>query len=170
MRPTTKALVALLLQKGSKKWRFSQLLEKVRPILDEAALTLELEALVESGWLVQDAKGRYALNLLGRTFVSTVETRYEEAYVLLPDVSVRVSLGDFRRLRVLPGDQVEVEIYALYPEQVLGRLVRKVAPSPRTFVGVVEEGRNRRLYVSPRQPPLGIDFQLPKNTPADLIG
>ncbi|RMF53693.1 MAG: ribonuclease R, partial [Bacteroidetes bacterium] len=33
-----------------------------------------------------------------------------------------------------------------------------------------EEGRNRRLYVSPRQPPLGIDFQLPKNTPADLIG
>lgn len=170
MRPTTAALFAVLLQKGSKKWRFSQLLEKTRPLLDEAALTLELEALLEEGWLIQDNKGRYALNLVGRTFTGTVETRYEEAYVLLPGVNLRVVLGDFRRLRVLPGDQVEVEIHALYPDQVLGRLVQKVAPSSRTFVGIVEQGRNRRLYVSPQQPPLSTDFQLPKGTPTDLIG
>jgi ribonuclease R len=170
MRPTTSAVLAVFLQKGSKKWRFSQLLERVRPLMDEGVLAVELEALVESGWVLRDAKGRYALNLLGRTFSAEVQTRYEEAYVLLPGVGLRVELGDFRKQRLLPGEVVEVEVQALYPERILGRVLRRVAPSRRTFVGIVEEGRNRRFYVTPQQPPLSIDFQLPKDTPAELIG
>lgn len=170
MRPTTAALIPIFLQKGSKKWRPSQLLEKVRPLMDEAILLIELEALTDEGWLVKDGKGRYALNLLGRSFIAEVQTRYEEAYVKIEPLGLRVGLGDFRRLRVLPGEKVEVEIHAIYPEQVLGRIVRRIAPPKRTFVGIVEEGRNRRLYVVPQQPPLSIDFQLPKDTPASLVG
>lgn len=170
MRPTTAALIPILLQKGSKKWRIPQLLEKVRPFMDEAILLIELEALTEEGWLVKDAKGRYALNLLGRSFTAEVQTRYEEAYVQIEPLGLRVVLGDFRRLKVLPGEKVEVEIHTIYPEQVLGRILRRVEPSSRTFVGIVEEGRNRRLYVAPQQPPLSIDFQLPKDTPASLVG
>ncbi|MCS7296611.1 MAG: ribonuclease R [Bacteroidia bacterium] len=170
MRPTTAALISIFLQKGSKKWRLSQLLEQVKPLMDEAVLLVELEELVREGWLLQDAKGRYALNLLGRQFIGEVHTRHEEAYVSIEPLGLRVLLGDFRKLRLLPGEQVEVEIYALYPEQVRGRLIRRLAPSTRTFVGIVEEGRNRRLYVTPQQPPLSMDFQLPKETPSTLIG
>lgn len=170
MRPTTTALLNILLRKGSKKWRFSQLLEAVKPLLDEAVLSLELQALTQEGWLLQDPKGRYGLHLVGRTFRAEVHTRYEEAYVLLPPFGLRVSLGDFRQQRLLPGEKVEVEVHAIYPEQVLGRVVNRIAPSERTFVGIVELGRNRRLYVTPQQPPLSIDFQLPKDTPESLIG
>lgn len=170
MRPTTTALLNALLRKGSKKWRFSQLAEAVKPLLDEAVLSLELEALTEEGWLLQDTKGRYSLHLVGRTFTAEVQTRYEEAYVLLPPFGLRVSLGDFRKLRLLPGEKVEVEVHAVYPEQVLGRIVQRLSPSERTFVGIVEPGRNRRLYVTPQQPPVSIDFQLPKDTPDSLIG
>ncbi|MCX7605905.1 MAG: ribonuclease R [Bacteroidia bacterium] len=170
MRPTAAALLPIFLQKGSKKWRLSQLLERVRPFMDEAILTVELENLVGEGWVYRDAKGRYALNLLGKTFSAEVQTRYEEAYVLLDPFALRVSLGDFRKQRLLPGEYVEIEIYALYPEQVLGRVIRRIAPTQRTFVGTVEEGRNGRLYVTPQQPPLAIDFQLPKDVPSDLIG
>ncbi|MCX8112868.1 MAG: ribonuclease R [Bacteroidia bacterium] len=170
MRPTAAALIPIFLQKGSKKWRFSQLLEQVRPVMDETALLVELESLVEEGWIEKDAKGRYALALLGRVFIAEVQTRYEEAYVYLDPLALKITLGDFRKLRVLPGEKVEVEIHAIYPDQVLGRLLRRVTPSTRTFVGIVEEGRNRRLYVTPQQPPLGIDFQLPKETPSSLVG
>lgn len=170
MRPTTSALLAVFLQKGSKKWRVPQLLERVRPLMDEAVLLVELDTLLQEGWLIQDAKGRYALNLLHRTFSGKVETRYEEAYVTLPPFGLRVRLGDFRKLKVLPGEEVEVEIQALYPEDIIGRLVRRIRPSTQTFVGIVEPGRNGRLYVTPQQPPLSIDFQLPKDTPTDLIG
>lgn len=170
MRPTTTALLNTFLRKGAKKWRFSQLLEAVKPLLDEAVLSLELEALLQEGWLTHDPKGRYSLHLVGRTFTAEVQTRYEEAYTILPPFGLRVSLGDFRQLRLLPGEKVEVEIHAIYPEQVLGRVVGRIAPSERTFVGIVEPGRNRRLYVTPQQPPLSIDFQLPKDTPESLIG
>jgi len=170
MRPTTSALLAVFLQKGSKKWRVPQLLERVRPLMDEAVLLVELDTLLQEGWLIQDAKGRYALNLLHRTFSGKVETRYEEAYVTLPPFGLRVRLGDFRKLKVLPGEEVEVEIQAIYPEDIIGRLVRRIRPSTQTFVGIVEPGRNGRLYVTPQQPPLSIDFQLPKDTPTDLIG
>jgi len=170
MRPTTAALIPIFLQKGSKKWRLGQLLEKVRPLMDESILLIELETLVEEGWLQKDHKGRYALNLLGRSFIAEIQTRYEEAYVMIEPLGQRVVLGDFRKLKVLPGEKVEVEVHAIYPEQILGRILRRVAPSVRTFVGIVEEGRNRRLYVTPQQPPLSIDFQLPKDTPASLIG
>jgi len=170
MRPTTSALLSVFLQKGSKKWRVPQLLERVRPLMDEAVLLVELDTLLREGWLIQDAKGRYALNLLHRTFSGKVETRYEEAYVTLPPFGLRVRLGDFRKLKVLPGEEVEVEIQAIYPEDVIGRLVRRIRPSTQTFVGIVELGRNGRLYVTPQQPPLSIDFQLPKDTPTDLIG
>ncbi|MEN3041316.1 MAG: ribonuclease R [Bacteroidia bacterium] len=170
MRPTTSALLSLLLQKGSKKWRFSQLLEKARTLMDEAVLTLELEALVREGWLIRDAKGRYALNLIGRSFIGEVQTRYEEAYVPIEALGLNVSLGDFRQLKLLPGEKVEVEIYAIYPERILGRVLRRLALSTRRFVGVVEKGRNSRLYLVPLQPPLSIDFQLPKNTPESLVG
>ncbi|MCX7651603.1 MAG: ribonuclease R [Bacteroidia bacterium] len=170
MRPTTSALLSVLLQKGSKKWRFTQLLERTRSLMDEAVLTLELESLVEEGWLLRDAKGRYTLNLVGRTFVAEVQTRYEEAYVQIDTLNLRVVLGDFRHLKLLPGEKVEVEVYAIYPEQVLGRVLRRLAPSTRSFVGTVERGRNGRLYVMPQQPALSIDFQLPKDTPDSLIG
>lgn len=170
MRPTAAALLPIFLQKGSKKWRISQLLERVRPFMDEAVLTLELNTLTEEGWLIKDAKGRYALNLLGRTFIAEVQTRYEDAYVTLEPLGLRVVLGDFRKLKVLPGEKVELEIHAIYPEEVRGRLIRRLAPSTKSFVGIVELGRNRRLYVTPQQPPLSIDFQLPKATPESLIG
>ncbi|GIV24086.1 MAG: ribonuclease R [Bacteroidia bacterium] len=170
MRPTTSALLSAFLQKGSKKWRVPQLLERVRPLMDEAVLLVELDTLLQEGWLIQDAKGRYALNLLHRIFSGKVETRYEEAYVTLPPFGLRVRLGDFRKLKVLPGEEVEVEVQAIYPEDVIGRLVRRIRPSTQTFVGIVELGRNGRLYVTPQQPPLSIDFQLPKDTPTDLIG
>ncbi|MCX7763611.1 MAG: ribonuclease R [Bacteroidia bacterium] len=170
MRPITSLLVPIFLQKGSKKWRFSQLLERVRPLIDDSVLLVELETLAEEGWLLKDSKGRYALNLLGRSFIAEVQTKYEEAYVQLEPLGLKVSLGDFRKLKLLPGEKVEVEIFAIYPEQVLGKVLRKIAPSHRTFVGIVEEGRNGRLYVTPQQPPLSIDFQLPKDTPASLIG
>ncbi|MCS7162330.1 MAG: ribonuclease R [Bacteroidia bacterium] len=170
MRTTTSALLKLFLEKGSKKWRPSQLLEKLHPLLDEALLEIELEALVREGWLIRDERGRYTFNLLGRTFTGEVQVKHEEAFLLLAPFELRVVLGDFRRLRLLPGEIVEVEITALYPEQVIGRVIRRIAPSRRTFIGVVEEGRNRRLYVTPQQPSLEVDFQLSKDTPAYLVG
>ncbi|MCS6789747.1 MAG: ribonuclease R [Bacteroidia bacterium] len=170
MRPTTSAVFNIFLQKGSKKWRFSQLLEATRPFLDEAALQIELQALEGGGWIEQDAKGRYALRLLGHTFSAEVQNWREQAYVILSPFGLRVLLGDLHKLRLLPGDKVEVEITALYPEEVIGRLVRRLQPSRRTFVGIVEEGRNRRLYVRPQQPFIEMDFQLPRDTPSSLIG
>lgn len=170
MRPTTSAVLHIFLQKASKKWRFSQILEAVRLFLDEAALQVELQALEQGGWIEKDAKGRYALRLLGHTFPAEVQSWRDQAYVVLPPFGLRVLLGDMHKLRLLLGDKVEVEIVAIYPEEVIGRIVRRLQPSQRTFVGIVEEGRNRRLYVRPQQPLLEIDFQLPRNTPSSLVG
>ena len=170
MRPTTLAVLKTFLKKGSKRWRLSQILGELSGLLDESLLELELESLVSEGWIQKDEKNRYRLNLLGRTFVGTVFTRYEDAYVGLGSLGLSVRLGDFRKLKVLPGEVVEVEITGIYPEELVGRLKQRLQPSSKVFIGHVEEGRNQRLYVVPVQPPLSIDFQLPKGTPEDLIG
>ncbi|MCS7188992.1 MAG: ribonuclease R [Bacteroidia bacterium] len=170
MRPTTAAIISLFLQKGAKKWRINQLLEQVQPLIDENLLEIELETLLSEGWLVKDKKGRYSLNLLGRTFTGEIQVRHEEAYVVLEPIELRILLGDMRRLQTLPGEKVEVEIYAVYPEEILGRIIKRIAPSQRSFVGIVEQGRNGKLYVSPQQPFIPIDFQLPKGTPMELVG
>jgi len=170
VRPTTLAVLRTLLKKGSKRWRLSQISSDLSGLLDESLIELELEALVREGLLQKDDKNRYQLNLLGRTFVGTVFTRYEEAYVGLGSFGLSVRLGDFRKLKVLPGEVVEVEVMGIYPEDLVGRLKRRIEPSSKVFIGYVEAGRNQRLYVVPVQPPLSIDFQLPKGMPADLIG
>ncbi len=170
MRPTTAALLKVFLKKGSKRWRPAQIAAELNGLLEESLLDLELKALLDNGWLQKDNKNRYQLNLLGRTFTGVVFTRYEDAYVSLGEVGLAARLGDFRKLKVLPGEVVEVEITGLYPEELVGQIRRRIQPSSKVFIGHVEEGRNRRLYVSPVQPPLAIDFQLPKDTPPDLLG
>jgi ribonuclease R len=170
MRPTTIAVLKIFFKKGSKRWRTAQILAELNGLIDESVLELELAELVKSSWIQKDEKNRYKLHLLGRTFTGEVFVRYEDAYVNLAPFGIAVRLGDFRKLRVLPGDIVEVEVTGIYPEELVGRLVRRLEPTNKIFIGHVEEGRNRRLYVVPVQPPLSIDFQLPKDTPADLVG
>jgi ribonuclease R len=170
MRPTTIAVLKTFFKKGSRRWRPAQLLAEAEGLIDEAILDLELQELAKSGWVQKDEKNRYRLSIQGRTFQGEVFTRYEDAYVSLAPFGIGVRLGDFRKLKVLPGELVEVEITGIYPRELVGRIVRRLQPSSKTFIGRVEEGRNRRLYVVPVQPPLAIDFQLPKGTPADLIG
>jgi len=170
MRPTTLAVLKTFFKKGSKRWRPAQILAELNGVIDESVLELELAELVKSSWIQKDEKNRYKLHLLGRTFTGEVFVRYEDAYVNLAPFGIAVRLGDFRKLRVLPGDIVEVEVTGIYPEELVGRLVRRLEPTNKIFIGHVEEGRNRRLYVVPVQPPLSIDFQLPKDTPADLVG
>jgi ribonuclease R len=170
MRPTTIAVLKIFFKKGSKRWRPAQILAELNGVIDESVLELELAELVKSSWIQKDEKNRYKLHLLGRTFTGEVFLRYEDAYVNLAPFGIAVRLGDFRKLRVLPGDIVEVEVTGIYPEELVGRLVRRLEPTNKIFIGHVEEGRNRRLYVVPVQPPLSIDFQLPKDTPADLVG
>jgi ribonuclease R len=170
MRPTTIAVLKIFFKKGSKRWRPAQILAELNGLIDESVLDLELAELVKSSWIQKDEKNRYKLHLLGRTFTGEVFVRYEDAYVNLAPFGIAVRLGDFRRLRVLPGDIVEVEVTGIYPEELVGRLVRRLEPTNKIFIGHVEEGRNRRLYVVPVQPPLSVDFQLPKDTPADLVG
>jgi ribonuclease R len=170
MRPTTLAVLKTFFKKGSKRWRPAQILAELNGLIDESVLELELAELVKSSWIQKDEKNRYKLHLLGRTFTGEVFVRYEDAYVNLAPFGIAVRLGDFRKLRVLPGDIVEVEVTGIYPEELVGRLVRRLEPTNKIFIGHVEEGRNRRLYVGPVQPPLSIDFQLPKDTPADLVG
>ena len=170
MRPTTIAVLKTFFKKGSRRWRLSQLLAELEGLVDESLLELELQELVKSGWVQKDEKNRYKLGIQGRTFQGEVFTRYEDAYVSLSPFGLSVRLGDFRKLRVLPGELVEVEVTGIYPEELVGRIVRRFQPSSKVFIGHVEEGRNRRLYVVPVQPPLSIDFQLPKETPTDLIG
>jgi ribonuclease R len=170
MRPTTLAVLKTFFKKGSKRWRPAQILAELNGVIDESVLELELTELVKSSWIQKDEKNRYKLHLLGRTFTGEVFVRYEDAYVNLAPFGIAVRLGDFRKLRVLPGDIVEVEVTGIYPEELVGRLVRRLEPTNKIFIGHVEEGRNRRLYVVPVQPPLSIDFQLPKDTPADLVG
>lgn len=170
MRPTTSLVFQTFLKKGSKKWRPAHLLAELKGLVDEGLLQIELAALEKAGWLMQDEKGRYQLNLLGRVIRGPVQVRYEEAYLELSPFRIPIRLGDFRKLKVLPSEEVEVEVKAVYPEEVLGRLIGRVSPPQRLFVGVVELGRNHRLYVQPQQPPLALDFQLPKGTPTSLIG
>jgi len=170
MRPTTIAVLKIFFKKGSKRWRPAQILAELNGVIDESVLELELAELVKSSWIQKDEKNRYKLHLLGRSFTGEVFVRYEDAYVNLAPFGIAVRLGDFRKLRVLPGDIVEVEVTGIYPEELVGRLVRRLEPTNKIFIGHVEEGRNRRLYVVPVQPPLSIDFQLPKDTPADLVG
>ncbi|MDT7941763.1 MAG: ribonuclease R [Bacteroidota bacterium] len=170
MRPTTIAVLKIFFKKGSKRWRPAQILAELNGLIDESVLELELAELVKSSWIQKDEKNRYKLHLLGRTFRGEVFVRYEDAYVSLAPFGIAVRLGDFRKLRVLPGEIVEVEVTGIYPEELVGRLVRRLEPTNKIFIGHVEEGRNRRLYVVPVQPPLSIDFQLPKDTPADLVG
>jgi len=170
MRPTTLAVLKTFFKKGSKRWRPAQILAELNGLIDESVLELELAELVKSSWIQKDEKNRYKLHLLGRTFTGEVFVRYEDAYVNLAPFGIAVRLGDFRKLRVLPGEIVEVEVTGIYPEELVGRLVRRLEPTNKIFIGHVEEGRNRRLYVGPVQPPLSIDFQLPKDTPADLVG
>jgi len=170
MRPTTLAVLKTFFKKGSKRWRPAQILAELNGVIDESVLELELAELVKSSWIQKDEKNRYKLHLLGRTFTGEVFVRYEDAYVNLAPFGIAVRLGDFRKLRVLPGDIVEVEVTGIYPEELVGRLVRRLEPTNKIFIGHVEEGRNRRLYVGPVQPPLSIEFQLPKDTPADLMG
>jgi ribonuclease R len=170
MRPTTIAVLKTFFKKGSKRWRPAQILAELNGVIDESVLELELAELVKSSWIQKDEKNRYKLHLLGRTFTGEVFVRYEDAYVNLAPFGIAVRLGDFRKLRVLPGEIVEVEVTGIYPEELVGRLVRRLEPTNKIFVGHVEEGRNRRLYVGPVQPPLSIEFQLPKDTPADLVG
>jgi ribonuclease R len=170
MRPTTLAVLKTFFEKGSKRWRPTQILAELNGLIDESVLELELAELVKSSWIQKDEKNRYKLHLLGRTFTGEVFVHYEDAYVNLAPFGIAVRLGDFRKLRVLPGDIVEVEVTGIYPEELVGRLVRRLEPTSKIFIGHVEEGRNRRLYVVPVQPPLSIDFQLPKDTPADLVG
>jgi ribonuclease R len=170
MRPTTLAVLKTFFKKGSKRWRPAQILAELNGLIDESVLELELAELVKSSWLQKDEKNRYKLHLLGRTFTGEVFVRYEDAYVNLAPFGIAVRLGDFRKLRVLPGDIVEVEVTGIYPDELVGRLVRRLEPTNKIFIGHVEEGRNRRLYVVPVQPPLSIDFQLPKDTPADMVG
>ena len=170
MRPTTLAVLKTFFKKGSKRWRPAQILAELNGVIDESVLELELAELVKSSWIQKDEKNRYKLHLLGRTFTGEVFVRYEDAYLNLAPFGIAVRLGDFRKLRVLPGDVVEVEVTGIYPEELVGRLVRRLEPTNKIFIGHVEEGRNRRLYVGPVQPPLPIDFQLPKDTPADLVG
>ena len=170
MRPTTIAVLKIFFKKGSKRWRPAQILAELNGLIDESVLELELAELVKSSWIQKDEKNRYKLHLLGRSFTGEVFVRYEDAYVNLAPFGIAVRLGDFRKLRVLPGDIVEVEVTGIYPEELVGRLVRRLEPTNKIFIGHVEEGRNRRLYVVPVQPPLSIDFQLPKDTPADLVG
>jgi ribonuclease R len=170
MRPTTLAVLKTFFKKGSKRWRPAQILAELNGVIDESVLELELAELVKSSWIQKDEKNRYKLHLLGRTFTGEVFVRYEDAYVNLAPFGIAVRLGDFRKLRVLPGDIVEVEVTGIYPEELVGRLVRRLEPTSKIFIGHVEEGRNRRLYVGPVQPPLSIEFQLPKDTPADLVG
>jgi ribonuclease R len=170
MRPTTLAVLKIFFKKGSKRWRPAQILAELNGLIDESVLELELAELVKSSWIQKDEKNRYKLHLLGRTFTGEVFVRYEDAYVNLAPFGIAVRLGDFRKLRVLPGEIVEVEVTGIYPEELVGRLVRRLEPTNKIFIGHVEEGRNRRLYVVPVQPPLSIDFQLPKDTPADLVG
>jgi ribonuclease R len=170
MRPTTIAVLKTFFKKGSKRWRPAQILAELNGVIDESVLELELAELVKSFWIQKDEKNRYKLHLLGRTFTGEVFVRYEDAYVNLAPFGIAVRLGDFRKLRVLPGEIVEVEVTGIYPEELVGRLVRRLEPTNKIFIGHVEEGRNRRLYVVPVQPPLSIDFQLPKDTPADLVG
>jgi len=170
MRPTTLAVLKTFFKKGSKRWRPAQILAELNGVIDESVLELELAELVKSSWIQKDEKNRYKLHLLGRTFTGEVFVRYEDAYVNLAPFGIAVRLGDFRKLRVLPGEIVEVEVTGIYPEELVGRLVRRLEPTNKIFIGHVEEGRNRRLYVGPVQPPLSIEFQLPKDTPADLVG
>jgi ribonuclease R len=170
MRPTTLAVLKTFFKKGSKRWRPAQILAELNGLIDESVLELELAELVKSSWIQKDEKNRYKLHLLGRTFTGEVFVRYEDAYVNLAPFGIAVRLGDFRKLRVLPGEIVEVEVTGIYPEELVGRLVRRLEPTNKIFIGHVEEGRNRRLYVGPVQPPLPIEFQLPKDTPADLVG
>ncbi len=170
MRPTTTLVLQTFLKKGSKKWRSAHLLAELKGFVDEALLQIELGALEEAGWIIRDEKGRYQLHLLGRLIQGAVQVRHEEAYIELSPFRIPIRLGDFRKLRVLPSEEVEVEVKELYPDEVLGRIVHRLAPPQRLFVGVVEEGRNRRLYVQPLQPPLAMDFQLPKGTPVALVG
>jgi ribonuclease R len=170
MRPTTIAVLKIFFKKGSKRWRTAQILAELNGLIDESVLELELAELVKSSWIQKDEKNRYKLHLLGRSIRGEVFVRYEDAYVNLAPFGIAVRLGDFRKLRVLPGDIVEVEVTGIYPEELVGRLVRRLEPTNKIFIGHVEEGRNRRLYVVPVQPPLSIDFQLPKDTPADLVG
>jgi ribonuclease R len=170
MRPTTLAVLKTFFKKGSKRWRPAQILAELNGVIDESVLELELAELVKSSWIQKDEKNRYKLHLLGRTFTGEVFVRYEDAYVNLAPFGIAVRLGDFRKLRILPGEIVEVEVTGIYPEELVGRLVRRLEPTNKIFIGHVEEGRNRRLYVGPVQPPLSIEFQLPKDTPADLVG
>jgi len=170
MRPTTLAVLKTFFKKGSKRWRPAQILAELNGVIDESVLELELAELVKSSWIQKDEKNRYKLHLLGRTFTGEVFVRYEDAYVNLAPFGIAVRLGDFRKLRVLPGEIVEVEVTGIYPEELVGRLVRRLEPTNKIFIGHVEEGRNRRLYVGPVQPPLPIEFQLPKDTPAELVG
>jgi len=170
MRPTTLAVLKTFFKKGSKRWRPAQILAELNGVIDESVLELELAELVKSSWIQKDEKNRYKLHLLGRTFTGEVFIRYEDAYVNLAPFGIAVRLGDFRKLRILPGEIVEVEVTGIYPEELVGRLVRRLEPTNKIFIGHVEEGRNRRLYVGPVQPPLSIEFQLPKDTPADLVG
>jgi ribonuclease R len=170
MRPTTLSVLRSFLKKGSKKWRLPQLLAEAQGLMDEEVLALELSELSAAGWLIQDAKGRYQLHLIGRTFEAEIYTRHEDAYVALPPFGLPVHLGDFRKLRLLPSEVVTVEITGVYPEALTGRLIRRLQPPQKIFIGYVEAGRNGRLYVTPVQPPLPIDFQLPKSTSQDLVG
>jgi hypothetical protein len=145
MRPTTIAVLKTFFKKGSRRWRPAQLLAEAEGLIDEGILDLELQELAKSGWVQKDEKNRYRLSIQGRTFQGEVFTRYEDAYVSLAPFGIGVRLGDFRKLKVLPGELVEVEITGIYPEELVGRIVRRLQPSSKTFIGRVEEGAQSLL-------------------------
>ncbi|MGQ9864201.1 MAG: ribonuclease R family protein [Bacteroidia bacterium] len=160
MDALTRKILELFYQEGGKKWKFGALLQVLEGY-DESVVQAALDDLWRKGWLTKSSKNKWSLDLVGKTFVGEITYFYEQVELRSPLLPFPIHLGRVRKLHLLPGEKVEVECIAVYPQKVEGKVLRKIAPSEKVFVGILERGKNGRWYVHAQQPFLGWDFEVP---------